>query len=77
MKKLLLVIVLQLGFSLVYSQPVTELQETAKNFMRQGDYANAILVLNRAVQMEPQNIAVLKEYLDHLRILFFSRMIVD
>ena len=61
MKKLLLVIVLLLGFSLVYSQSITELQETAKNFKRQGDYANAILVLNRAVQMEPQNIAVLKD----------------
>lgn len=61
MKKLLLVIVLHLEFSLAFSQSITELQETARNFMRQGDYANAILVLNRAVQMEPQNIAVLKD----------------
>ena len=61
MKKLLLAIVVHLSFSFVYSQSITELQETAKSFMRQGDYANAILVLNRAVQMEPQNIAVLKD----------------
>lgn len=61
MKKLLLAIVVHLSFSFVYSQTITELQETAKSFMRQGDYANAILVLNRAVQMEPQNIAVLKD----------------
>ena len=42
-------------------QSVAELHETAKAFMRQGDYPNAILVLNRAVQQDPKNIAVIKD----------------
>ncbi len=43
------------------AQTVAELQETARSFMKQGDYANALLVLNRAAQMEPSNIGVMKE----------------
>lgn len=38
-----------------------ELHETAKAFMRQGDYANAILVLNRGLQQDPKNIALAKD----------------
>ncbi len=37
------------------------LQETAKTFARQGDYANAIVVLIRARQADPQNIELLKD----------------
>jgi len=37
------------------------LQETAKTFTRQGDYANAIVVLTGAVQKDPQNIELLKD----------------
>lgn len=50
-------------FSLVISiaQTTTELQETARNFMRQGDYANAIIVLNRAIEHDPQNILLAKD----------------
>ena len=29
--------------------------------MRQGDYANAILVLNRAIKMDPKNIEIAKD----------------
>ena len=36
------------------------LDETAKTFIRQGDYTNAIVVYNRALQQEPQNIELLK-----------------
>lgn len=36
-------------------------QETAKTFTRQGDYANAIVVLTGAVQKDPQNIELLKD----------------
>ncbi len=43
------------------TQNSAELHETAKTFMRQGDYANAILVLNRSVQLDPQNIALAKD----------------
>lgn len=42
-------------------QNVNELHETAKAFMRQGDYSNASLVLNRALQQEPNNLAIAKD----------------
>jgi tetratricopeptide (TPR) repeat protein len=37
------------------AQSSDKLNETAKDFMRQGDYSNAILVLNRSLQQNPQN----------------------
>ncbi len=43
------------------SQDVSQLQETAKSFTRQGDYTNAILVLNRAYQQEPSNLDIGKD----------------
>ena len=36
-------------------------QETAKAFTRQGDYANAILVLNGALQKDPQSLELQKD----------------
>jgi tetratricopeptide (TPR) repeat protein len=45
----------------LFSQTAKELQETAHSFMKQADYANAVLVLNRAVQMEPQNLDIIKD----------------
>lgn len=33
----------------------SELYNTARTFLRSGDYANAILVLNRAVELAPEN----------------------
>lgn len=44
-----------------FAQTATELHATARSFMQQGDYANAILVLNRATQMEPKNIEITKD----------------
>ncbi|MES2430524.1 MAG: tetratricopeptide repeat protein [Bacteroidota bacterium] len=44
-----------------FAQTATELQANAKTFMMQGDYANAVLILNRALQMEPQNIEIIKD----------------
>jgi tetratricopeptide (TPR) repeat protein len=38
-----------------------QLHETAKGFMKQGDFPNAILVLNRALQLDPQNIDIAKD----------------
>ncbi len=49
--------VLQVG----KAQNVPELQNNARSFMQQGDYANAILVLNNATQLEPRNIQVSKD----------------
>lgn len=45
----------------IFCQTAKELQETARSFMQQGDYTNAILVLNRAIQMEPQNLDITKD----------------
>ena len=43
------------------AQSTDQLHETAKAFMRQGDYSNAILVLNRAMKQAPQNTAYAKD----------------
>ena len=43
------------------AQDVKTLQETARDFSRQGDFANAILVLNRARDQEPNNLSVNKD----------------
>jgi Tfp pilus assembly protein PilF len=42
-------------------EDVKTLQETARSFMRSGDFDNAILVLNRALQMEPQSLELQKD----------------
>ena len=39
------------------------LHETAKGFLRQGDYENALLVLNKTLQQKPNNLEVLKDIL--------------
>ncbi len=43
------------------AQSAKELQETAKSFIQQADYANALLVLNRAVQLAPKDLDILKD----------------
>lgn len=43
------------------TQTTAQLQETARSFMKQGDYANAVLVLNRAKQQDPNSIPVTKD----------------
>lgn len=42
-------------------EDVGKLHETAKAFMMQRDYANASLILVRALQQEPDNIAIAKD----------------
>lgn len=44
-----------------FSQDVKELQQTAQSFMKQGDFANSVLVLTRAAQLEPSNMSVAKD----------------
>lgn len=43
------------------AQDAKQLHETARTFMLQGDFANAVLVLNRATAMEPKNIELSKD----------------
>lgn len=43
------------------AQDVKELQETARNFMKNGDFPNAILVLQKASQQAPTNLDIQKD----------------
>lgn len=42
-------------------QTAKEMHETAKTFMRQGDYDNAILVIKKAIEKDPSNLEMLKD----------------
>ena len=63
MKRVFLLCGLLIAFHLSsFSQEdANSLHETAKTFMRQGDYANAIVVLNRALQQQSGNLEILKD----------------
>jgi tetratricopeptide (TPR) repeat protein len=47
--------------SFAQEQDPKTLQETARTFQRQGDYANAVLVLNRALQQKPDDLELQKD----------------
>ncbi len=63
MKKVTLLYLLALIFNSTpgIAQTARELQVTAKTYMVQGDYTNAILVLNRAVAMAPDDLEITKD----------------
>jgi tetratricopeptide (TPR) repeat protein len=63
MKKLSIAFVLLLlsAIGTAQTQTAKQLHETARSFMRQGDYPNAILVLNRGLEQEPRNIDIAKD----------------
>ncbi len=63
MKKLLnLICFLTIGLATLAQDPdAAQLHETAKQFMRGGDWANAVLVLNKALAKEPQSISIQKD----------------
>ena len=44
-----------------FGQTSVQLHETAKAFMLQGDYSNAILVLNRCIEQDPRNLSMSKD----------------
>ncbi len=48
-------------YSIAQGPDAKQLHENARTFMRQGDYSNAILVLNRGLQLEPNNIELSKD----------------
>lgn len=61
MKKGLAIIVFNIfSCTAVWSQDIAQLQETANKFMQQNDFSNAVLVLNRALAKEPNNLEVNK-----------------
>src|SRR4051794_15556096 len=43
------------------TQDVATLRETARSLMKQGDFENATLVLNKALQQQPDNLDLLKD----------------
>lgn len=64
--KRLLCIVFLFTASFCYAQPaqdVSTLHQTAQTFLRQGDYENAILVLTKALQMQPNDLQMTKDLL--------------
>lgn len=46
-----------------FAQDAETLQATGKEFMKQGDYDNAVLVLGKAAIMAPENIEITKDLL--------------
>ncbi len=61
MKKIFLLAVVAMLQAPLMAQDATELHKTARNYMQQGDHANAILVLNRAVALQPGNVEISKD----------------
>jgi tetratricopeptide (TPR) repeat protein len=58
----LLLFIATTGFS--QETPTAQsLHETAQGFLKQGDYENAILVLNRALQLQPNDLQISKDLL--------------
>ena len=57
----LIIFFLFISLSAVAQQDVSQLRETATTFQRQGDYSNALLVLNKALQQQPNDIEVLTD----------------
>lgn len=61
MKYLFLLLASLSTFFLAAQDDVKSLHETAKTFMRSGDYDNAILVLNRALQKDQKSLELQKD----------------
>lgn len=65
MKKYFLVVfIFTASFCFAQSeQNADTLHKTAKTFLQQGDYENAVLVLNKALQMQPNDLQITKDLL--------------
>ena len=61
MKKALVFIFSLISLISTAQQDPKELQETARNFMKSGDYPNAILVLQKAVQLDNKSLDLQKD----------------
>ncbi|TAH01672.1 MAG: hypothetical protein EAZ16_11290, partial [Sphingobacteriales bacterium] len=59
-KRFLLICFISLSFTAA-AQDAKQLHETARQFMLQKDYNNAILVLNRAVKLDSKNLDIAKD----------------
>ena len=45
----------------LHAQDAKALQETARNFSKDGDFSNAVMVLNKAHDLEPNNLSISKD----------------
>jgi len=62
MKRLLFFLqIIVASIAMAQPQDVATMHQTAKTFIVQGDYENALLVLNRALQSQPNNLELLKD----------------
>ena len=61
MKKLFLILISICFQTISFAQDVKQLHDNARDFMHKGDYPNAILILNRALAKQPNNLEVAKD----------------
>jgi tetratricopeptide (TPR) repeat protein len=61
MKKLFLIFFLVCSQTILFAQDAKQLHDNARDFMHKGDYANAILILNRALGKDPGNLEIVKD----------------
>jgi len=61
MKKIAVFSILLLSFFIVKAQDAKELQEHAKEYTRQGDFDNAILLLVKALEQSPSDAGIIKD----------------
>ncbi len=61
MKKIFILFTAVCLQTIMFAQDAKQLQEKARTFMHQGDFTNAILVLNRALALEPNNLEIAKD----------------
>src|ERR1700755_3292090 len=61
MKKLLFLVILFLSLNDCFAQKADSLERVARQFMRTGDYPNAIIVLTNALKKDPNNIEIQKD----------------
>lgn len=61
MKKIFVILIALCFQATLFAQDVKQLHENARNLMHKGDFANAILILNRALATEPGNLELAKD----------------
>lgn len=61
MKKLFVTIIAFFVACTLSAQDAAELHKNARTFMQKGDYPNAILILNRALVLQPNNLEISKD----------------
>lgn len=60
-KRIIVAVFLAVSFSTTAAQDAKQLHETARQFMLQRDYNNAILVLNRAIKLDSKSLDIAKD----------------